>query len=143
MNLSNFSIATDNIALENERHYFDLHNNFAFMPLNFDAAKRTLTLSWLRRDENWVHESDPKNLELKFEGVSLFKIKERDSEESYSEDDCLNTIGFIHNELMDEMEAFSNNVVTEHESHLNICFETGFAIRIACGKATLNETRNV
>jgi hypothetical protein len=143
MHLFNFSIATDNIALENEKHYFDLHNNFAFTSMNFDVIERTLSLSWLRRDENWVHENDPKKIELHFEDVSLFKIKERDSEELFSEDDCLNTIGFIHNELMEEMEAYSNNVVTEHENHLNICFESGFSIRIACEKATLIETASV
>ena len=142
MYLFNFSIATDNIAIENEKHYFDLHNNFAFTSIGFDVVKRTLRLSWLRRDEKWVHENDPKKIELQFEGISLLKIKERDSDKLYSEDDCLNTIGFIHNELIEEMEAYSNHIATEHESHLNICFESGFAIRIACDKATLNEANS-
>ncbi|KZZ42691.1 hypothetical protein A3759_12170 [Thalassolituus sp. HI0120] len=120
MHLFNFSIAKDNIALENKKNYFDLHNNFAFTSMNFDVTERTVNLSWLRRDESWVHENDTKKIELQFEGVSLFKIKERGPDELYSEDDCLNTIGFIHNELMEEMEAYSNNVATEHENHLNI-----------------------
>jgi hypothetical protein len=143
MNLKNFSIADDFIALEQGESYFDLHNNFSFVALSFDVALRKLTFEWKRRDESWVSTKDPESLELQFNDVSLFKIKERDSDEAYTEDDCLSSMGFIHNELLNEVEGFSNLEPTDDANHLNIGFQSGFAVKVAAGSVSLNVLGNV
>lgn len=137
MLLTNFSFADDFIALEQNENYYDLHNNFKFINLSYEVASRRVSFSWQIRNEEWVSETDPYELELVFESVKLFKVKERDSDEPYSEDDCLSTIGFVHIGLVDELECYHLNVPTIDECHLNICFESGFAVKVSSGKATL------
>jgi hypothetical protein len=143
MHLTNFNIAEDFIALEQGESYFDLHNNFAFIGFSYNTSLQELTFQWQRRNEKWVAPNDPKELELKFCDVSLFKAKERDADESYTEDDCLCNLGFIYNNLLDELEGFRLAKPNDDVSHLNICFQSGFAVKIAAGTATLNISESV
>jgi len=131
MKLANFSIAKDFIAVEIDGVYYDLHNNFDFIGLSYDLLNRRMELSWVKSKGTWVSEDSSDSLSLKFLGVSLFKCKERDSDVPYSEDDCLSAMGFIHNDMIDEIEGFAHIEPKPDACHLNISFMSGFAIKIA------------
>ena len=111
--------------------YYDLHNNFDFIGLSYDLLNRKIELSWVKSKGTWVSEDGPDSLSLKFLGVSLFKCKERDSDVPYSEDDCLSSMGFIHNDMINEIEGFAHIEPKPDACHLNISFMSGFAIKIA------------
>ncbi len=135
MNLSNFNIASDFIAVETNGVYHDLHNNFDFTGLTYDVLNRKVKLSWVKSTGDWVVVDCPNALNLHFSGVSLFKCKERDSGVPYTEDDCLGSLGFIHNDMINEIDGFANTEPSEDACHLNLSFESGFALKIAAESA--------
>ncbi len=130
MKLSNFTIANDSIALEVGQSYYDLHNNFDFIGLQYNTQNQAATLSWKKSTGAWVPENSPHTIKLEFSGVGLFKCKERDPEMPYSEDDCLDMIGFVHNNLIEEVEGFSSPHPIGPEYHLRISFVSGFTVMI-------------
>ncbi len=136
MLFSNFKIEDSFSAIEVDGEHRDLHNNFIFRSLHYDISKKKLTLDWQRRSEDWVSSSDPESLKLVFTAVSLLKAQERDADSPDSEDDCLSSLGFISNELMDEVEGYSHTTPSKDSSHLNICFMSGFALKIGAEKAS-------
>jgi hypothetical protein len=109
MQLIGFSIAEDFITLERGPDRLDLHNNFDFQGMSYATAQRTLELHWRRGTGNWVKPSDPAELSLTFTGVYLFKAQERDPEIPFTEDDCLDSLGFMWEDLIAEMRAFTTN----------------------------------
>ena len=140
MDLTNFKVEDTFSSIEVEGAHRDLHNNFKFSGLEYDISKRELSLSWLRRDEEWIAQDDPNQLKIIFGLVSLFKSKERDFDCPYTEDDCLSTIGFIGNDMLEEIEGFAYCKPTPEANHLNISFMSGFALKISAGKATCIQT---
>jgi hypothetical protein len=135
MYLSNFTIASDFIAVECEGVYHDLHNNLNFISISYDVLNRKVTLSWVKSTGDWVSTGCPNTLELEFSGVSLFKCKERDSGTEYTEDDCLESLGFIHNDMIEEIEGFAKSAPSPDACHLNISFMSGFALKLAADSA--------
>jgi len=136
MNLTNFKIEDTFSSIEVDGRHRDLHNNFRFSSLEYNIARQELTLLWFRRDEDWVASDDPSELKIVFSSVSLFKAKERDSDCPYTEDDCLSTIGFIGNDMLQEIEGYAYCNPTLEANHLNFSFESGFAVKISANKAT-------
>ena len=137
MKLVGFSIAKDSIALERGSDYFDLHNNFDFQRLIYDLAQRTLELRWVRGAGDWVKATDPAELRLTFSGVYLFKAHERDAEIPFTEDDCLDSVGFIWDNLLSEMHGYTSNQPGDGCTHLNAIFVSGFSIKIGAESAAL------
>ena len=135
MKLTNFEIADDFIAIETGGKYYDLHNNFDFASLDYDIKTRVVVLRWVKSDGEWVPTDSPQKIELFFSGAYLFKCKERDKDMPFSEDDCLDSMGFIHNELLDEVESFSCTAPTDAASHLNMSFHSGFVVKLGAEKA--------
>lgn len=136
MDLTNFKVEDTFSSVEVDGAHRDLHNNFSFRGLEYNVLKQELVLQWHRRDEDWVASDDPAKLKIVFSSVSLFKAKERDADCPYSEDDCLSTIGFIGNDMLQEIEGFAHCNPTSEANHLNLSFQSGFALKIAAGKAT-------
>jgi len=130
MVLNNFKFSDDNIAIEQNGSYYDLHNCFAFTNLNYDVANRELLLGWEKRDADWVPENSPEKILMAFSKVSLFKTRERDKETPCSEDDCLNVMGFIWNSMVDDMSGFYSNEVQENCTHFILEFMGGFSIKV-------------
>ena len=137
MELINFSIAKDNIALETGVEYFDLHNNFSFQNLSYNPMGRTLDLTWCRRSENWVKPTDPKQIALLLQGVQLFKASQRDSEIPYTEDDCIDFIGFVWNDSIEEMDGYASNEPAENCTHLIVGFMSGFSLKVSAEAARI------
>jgi hypothetical protein len=128
--LTNYSIAKDFIALEQGNTYLDLHNNFEFISLEYIFSERSIILKWVKSAGDWVPNNSPSSIILTFSGVYLFKSKERDPEMPFSEDSCLDSIGFIGNDLIEEISGFFSPEPAENQNHLNISFTSGFAVKI-------------
>ena len=138
MKLCNFRIANDNIAFEQAGCYFDLHNCFDFKGFSYDVSLKAIKLRWTKNSGDWVPADSPVSLELTICGIYLFKARERNAEIPFTEDDCLSNIGFLWDELTDEMEGFYSNEPEEKCTHLTIQFESGLSLKIGGEEATLN-----
>lgn len=138
MKLTNFTIANDYIALEAESEYYDLHNCFDFQRLEYNVIERKLELCWIRNTGDWVKSTEPMELRVIFHGVYLFKTRERDLETPFTEDDCLNTIGFTSDKLIESMDSYVSNSTSSGCTHLLIDFMSGFSIKIGADSATLH-----
>jgi hypothetical protein len=136
--LIDFSIAEDFISVERNSIRFDLHNNFDFQRLSYRPEQRTLELHWRRGTGSWVSPTEPSELFLSFSGVYLFKAQERDSSIPFTEDDCLDSLGFIWDELVAEMRAFTSNVPGDGCTHFVANFMSGFSIKIGAESAALS-----
>jgi hypothetical protein len=137
MQLLNFKLAKDNIALEQGEAYFDLHNCFSFVGLEYCTSTRELTLKWAKAEGSWVSVSPPAKLKILLKGVYLFKVQERDSTLPFTEDDCLSSIGFIWNDLTNEMGGFFSHIPNERCAHLSLAFMSGFSIKVGAESAFL------
>ncbi len=89
----NFEIV-DGIYLVQEGPELDLHNNFDFTGLDYSVKNRKLVLRWQRSKGDWVSEDTPTALTVEFIEVSEFRFMPRDSEMPFTEDDCINSIGY-------------------------------------------------
>jgi hypothetical protein len=76
----------------------DLHNNFAFLEVQYSVADRKASLYWRRRSDNWVPPESPAMLSITFEEVKEFRFLRRDPEMPFTEDDCLSTMGYLTDE---------------------------------------------
>ncbi|MBF7074496.1 hypothetical protein ISG33_13905 [Glaciecola sp. MH2013] len=134
MILTNFSIANDFIALEHNGSYLDLHNNFDFIDFEHIEDRSRVILRWQRTKDAWIANDVPFNLRLLFSEVYLFKCTNRENALSTTDDTCLSSIGFIWNDMIENMEGFSNATPKEGCEHLTMCLESGFAIKIGAKK---------
>ena len=137
MKLTNFTLSQDNIAIEHNDKYYDLHNNFDFISFNYNVKEKSACFTWVKSLEDWVPKNSPNHLELRFTNVSLFKSKERDFAIPYSEDNCLESLGFSFNEFQEKMDNVISNVSENDCSHFNLVFMSGFAVKLSAESATL------
>jgi hypothetical protein len=137
MELFGFRFAEDTIGIECGGKYFDMHNCFDFKGLEYDVIARRLILNWKKGEGKWVEENLPKEVGLEFQEVYLFKAKERDPSIPFTEDDCVESMSFIHNDLIDEMNGILTNIPSGEVNHLIISFMSGFSMKIAAKSARL------
>jgi len=88
----------DGIYLVKDQYELDLHNNFDFKGINYIIDERRVILSWSRSKGSWVIPETPQALSVEFIGVSEFRFLPRNSGVPFSEDNCINTIGYLTNE---------------------------------------------
>ena len=138
MRLNGFCISEDFIALECDQKRYDLHNNFVFQGLTYSSEQRTLNLLWRRGRGDWVNPAEPAELRLSFARVYLFKTQERNSELPFTEDNCLDSIGFMWDDLAAEMQAFTSSEPKDGCTHLIANFVSGLSIKIGAESATLH-----
>ena len=141
MILSDFAIAKDFIALERGAEYFDLHNCFDFKSLTYDVSLRNLVLRWVKSEGDWVKAEEPELLTLTLDGVYLFKASQRDPALPFTEDDCLESIGFIWDDMEDEMNAFTSNEQKDGCTQLCLSFMSGFSFKVGADLASLQTNR--
>lgn len=89
----NFKVV-DGIYLVLEGYELDLHNNFDFINLDYSVEHRKLVLNWQRSNGDWASIDTPKALAIEFKEVSEFRFMPRDSEMPFTEDDCINSLGY-------------------------------------------------
>ncbi|NMR28062.1 hypothetical protein HH219_21505 [Pseudoalteromonas sp. NEC-BIFX-2020_015] len=90
----NFSWS-ESIYLKYDSIEYDLHNDFDFIEINYIIETQSVTLKWKRGTGNWVNQNQPDLIVLNISNVSQFEFKPRDSEMPFTEDDCLESFGFI------------------------------------------------
>ena len=73
----------------------DLHNIYSFVGLEYSIENRTVKLIWLRGSGEYIKETLPKKVEIKFEIISSFEFSPRDPEMPFDEDDCLARAGYL------------------------------------------------
>ena len=84
----------DGIYLVQKGFKLDLHNNFDFIGLDYSVERRRLLLYWKRSKGDWVCSDGPKKLTIEFKRVNEFRFIPRDFEKPFTEDDCINSIGY-------------------------------------------------
>jgi hypothetical protein len=136
MKLVEFSIAEDFTTIERGTDRFDLHNCFDFQSLSYNPTQQTLDLCWRRSNREWVKPTEPAELHIIFSGVYLLKAIERDVQMPFTEDDCLDTLGFIWNYMLAEV-GFTSNTPSEGCNVLSLSFMSGFNLKIGAESANL------
>ena len=93
----NYAIV-DGIYLVKDHYELDLHNNYDFKSFSYIIDERRVTLSWSRSKGSWVSPETPQTLSVVFTGVSEFSFSPRNSGVPFTEDDCINSFGYLVNE---------------------------------------------
>jgi len=137
METTNFQIAKDNIALETGEKYLDLHNCYDFTGFRYSVLDREIELKWAKTQADWVPADHPKQVLLRIHEVSFLKVRARDKEIPFTEDGCLEFMGFIWNDLIEEMGSYTSSVTQEGCTHLSLGFVSGLALKISAVSAYL------
>ena len=88
----------DSIYLVLDDYELDLHNDYDFTRVDYSVLERTAELHWRRSSRDWVKPDLPSAITLRFDDVSRFEIRPRDTNVPFTEDDCLSTVGYLANE---------------------------------------------
>ncbi|WP_051219430.1 hypothetical protein [Oceanobacter kriegii] len=72
----------------------DLHNHFDFVGFDYSIAERKLELHWIRSDGDWVSRDMPQSVRITFRQVSEFRFMPREQGVPFTEDNCINSIGY-------------------------------------------------
>jgi hypothetical protein len=123
------------IYLKTDEEELDLHNNYDFVRFIFENKLRKLTLKWKRGKSDWIKTTLPKNLYVIISDVSYFSVMPRNSEIPYSEDDCLEYMGFVdpHNKSVDEF--YTSDSLPKADWHYVFRFMSDFSIRVQAEQA--------
>ena len=126
----------DGIYLVKDDHELDLHNNFDFKSLNYSVEERKLVLSWERSKGDWVTSDNPKELSIEFVEVSEFRFMPRDSDIPFTEDDCVNSIGYwVDEEWAEGVIRLELNQKAEPHWLTAIDFMSGAVLAVQAGSA--------
>jgi len=92
---SNFTLNPDNIGVEFEGQYLDLHNNYDF--LGYEQRDGDVRLLWRRTEGDWVSTSSPANFELLIRGIKFWQVRGEPS-------DTLAEIGYLPDETLGKVD---------------------------------------
>lgn len=124
------------IHLRQAPHLLDLHNDFAFLGLDYSVASRRLRLDWRRRDDDWVRPSTPAAVSLEFSDVAEFRFLPRDARMPFTEDDCAATIGYwVDADWCDGVVILGPGQVQEPGWLFAIQFQSGAVVAVAAASA--------
>ena len=122
MKLENFEVDGDGISLNWQGHNLDLHNCFNFQSIRYDVTFRQVELIWRRSPEEWAKRTVLPGLTLVFKSVTFFRVKERDTEFPFTEDNCLMGVSFHPAELRDDFDSVS--LSSSPTDHLTFFFQS-------------------
>lgn len=88
----------EGIYLVKTPYELDLHNCFDFKELHYSVKDQALSLNWQRSEGEWVAPDTPKSVNLEFREVTEFRFLPRDVELPFTEDNCVNTFGYLTDE---------------------------------------------
>ena len=131
----------DGIYLVQDSYELDLHNNFDFKSLDYSVSERRVVLHWERSNGDWVSSETPKGLEIEFSGVSEFRFMPRDSDIPFTEDDCINSIGYwVDEDWAEGVITVGPNQKTESQWLTAIDFMSGAVIAVQAESASAKVT---
>lgn len=117
------------IAISSGEHYLDLHNNFAFVGIDYQPTAMSAVLRWTRGAGSWVPADAPREVILTFRRVTNFAVCRRDDAMPRTEDRCLETVSFTPPEFGDDFDRCFQGYRSQEE-HLTLRFHSGAAIKI-------------
>jgi hypothetical protein len=136
MRLTNFKFNKDTISVEFDGIYIDLHNLYDFKTIVYNVDKRSISLSWNRGKGEYVPQNLPQTVILIFENVIRFAARERNLEIPFSEDDCVNYIGFLPMDSWDNFDGYLDYEPVNTDEHMIIEFMSGAVFKIEAEKGT-------
>ena len=135
MHLLNFTLAQDGISLSWQGYNLDLHNCFTFESLHYNLPHQQVTLHWVHSPERWAKNTPLAGLELIFKKVSFFRVKERDADYPFTEDDCLMSLSFHPTEMRDNFDSISEAFAPTDD--LTFFFQSEWGIKVNAESAEL------
>lgn len=126
----------DSIYIVFENLEIDLHNDYLFTRLEYSVIDRSVELHWKRSSGNWVKPDLPSNITLKFDEVSKFEFKPRDSDIPFTEDDCLSSVGYLTSEDWCDG-IFWTECLPENDWMQAFEFMSGAIIALHAGKSSM------
>jgi hypothetical protein len=136
MILTNFKLNKDTISVEIDGTYIDLHNLYDFKTIEYNVDKRSINLSWIKGEGEYVPENLPQSVILIFENVMRFAARERNLEIPFSEDDCVNYLGFLPKDSWDNLDGFLDFEPVNSDEHMIIEFMSGAVFKIDAEKGS-------
>jgi hypothetical protein len=132
MHLENFTLNDDNIGLDFGSEYYDLHNCADFVGFSFDLLNRKATFVWKRSEGEWVPKAFPTSLTLEFKETVFLKVIERNLDADFTDDTCLEYMGFHPQELLPEPKPVQvpNSHLMKKNHHFVFHFESGLSFRL-------------
>ncbi len=125
----NFKIV-DSIGIEFNERFLDLHSNYDFKSLSYDIQNKTIELGWTKCAGDWAKDEIYQGLKLVFSCVYVFSVRPRDNDKSFSEDDCLSFLGYLHPDDLELMDGFLPLEKAGKNYDLFLGFESGLAIKL-------------
>lgn len=121
MNLFNFTLAGDHIAVELSGQYIDLHNNFDFVEVV--SRDDEVSFKWRRSEGNWVAPSLPQFFTISVVGVDYYEVRGRPS-------DSLDEVGFFAAETFGNVDYNGRTAPVESSDILIFRFIGGAEIAV-------------
>jgi hypothetical protein len=122
MILSNFTLTPDNIGVEFEGNYFDLHNNYEFM--GYEKRDGDVRLHWRRTKGDWVSASLPISFELLIRGIKFWEVRGEPS-------DALDEIGYFPDDTLGKVDYNPNHQPSDGAALLLLRFVGGGEIALS------------
>lgn len=138
MELIGFKLQDQIAILTNDGYYFDLHSNFDFTNLEYDAINKIIIFTWKKSIGNWAKEEKIGNIQIKFQDVSFFVVHQKKYIKKTDNDQTLSFIGYLHPE---DLDINDGSLLTnrEHKSfHIILGFESGMSVRIFANEVRLS-----
>ena len=123
MELVNFTLNKDLIALEVDGKYLDLHNNYDFQGFIQDSS--AIKIKWAIAKGDWVPSNIPSQLTLKIEDISYF---EQRGDLSGVKD--IEELGFYENSSLGKVVYNGSNKPQDGSSLLLLRFVGGSEIAV-------------
>lgn len=129
MELVNFTLNKDLIALEIDEQYLDLHNNYDFKGCVQNSS--TAELKWVVAKGDWVPSSIPESLTIKIEDISYYEKRG-----AFTGVTDLDELGFFENSTEGKVEYNGSNTPQEGANLLLFRFIGGAELAVIGEKAS-------
>ena len=133
----NFDIE-DHYALNYGGRHIDLHNNFNFASMSYDAISRELKLNFIRTKGDWVKEDELQGLWLTHTNVFRLIVNYDNKARQFPNDDlCLSDITFFPSVEMETNDRVTLEAKPSENDDIIYMFQSGYVIRVGCDKIEL------
>jgi len=130
MEKANFAVTANHSITVDHKHVLDLHNDFDFNSLIYDANLGQVSLSWTKSEGDWVAEAVPQKIKMNFDGVSFFSTQIIPKEHDKSDRLTLSFVGYLHPEDIGLMDGCLDERESDWSYHMIFSFENGLAVKI-------------
>lgn len=132
----------DNHTLNLEGHHIDLHNDFDFVRLDYDVARREIKLNWKKSIGEWIEINEISSLTLVHKSFTFFEVIDKDENKNYEDATCLGEITYFPSASREVNDEFILQSKPNENDDIIFFFENGRRVRINCEQIelTINES---